>query len=37
MIVGIPVLIICGGIAGQSIARVIKGECKIEEIKDEVK
>jgi hypothetical protein len=30
-------LVIMGGVAGTSIAKIIKGECKIEDVKEEVK
>jgi hypothetical protein len=32
----IPMLVIMGGIAGQSIAKVIKGEAKIEDVQKEI-
>jgi hypothetical protein len=32
-VVLVPMLVIMGGIAGQSIAKVIKGEAKIEDVK----
>jgi hypothetical protein len=31
-----PMLVIMGGIAGQSIAKVIKGEAKIEEVQQDI-
>lgn len=34
--IGVPVLVIMGGIAGQSIAKVIKGESKISEVEDKI-
>ena len=33
----VPMLVIMGGVAGTSIAKIIKGECKIEDVKEEVK